>query len=255
MKIIFFDIDGTLANRLEVPESARAAIAQFRAGGGKVFICSGRFRAYAEKNFSAYADGFVCCNGRLAFMGNETIVSKPLEGNLVSDIMKRLEPTGVGYAFYEESTVYFCGPDHIYDECVNVVGAGRVVRGIRPDVIRPYNFDLFYEEKSAYEAAEKAIGDICICNDHAPHPSADVTIRGFDKGDSIRLVLAHLGIKKEDAYAFGDGTNDIGMMKAVGCGIAMGNAKEEVKAASDYVTSAINEDGVKNGMLHFGLIS
>jgi hydroxymethylpyrimidine pyrophosphatase-like HAD family hydrolase len=43
-------------------------------------------------------------------------------------------------------------------------------------------------------------------------------------------------------------------VKAAGIGIAMGNAMDELKRAADYITDAIDQDGIKNACLHFGLI-
>ena len=54
--------------------------------------------------------------------------------------------------------------------------------------------------------------------------------------------------------AFGDGGNDSGMLRHAGIGVAMGNANEEVKAAADYVTTSVDEDGIYKALKHFGVI-
>ena len=54
--------------------------------------------------------------------------------------------------------------------------------------------------------------------------------------------------------AFGDGENDIRMLRYVGTGVAMGNAKEVVKMISDYVTADIDDDGIEKALKHFELI-
>ena len=54
--------------------------------------------------------------------------------------------------------------------------------------------------------------------------------------------------------AFGDGGNDIEMLRHVAIGIAMGNAGDDVKAAADYVTDDIDDNGVANALRHFGVI-
>ena len=52
----------------------------------------------------------------------------------------------------------------------------------------------------------------------------------------------------------GDSVNDIEMLQSVGHGIAMGNATSPVKEIADYVTTDIMKDGVKNALIHYGLI-
>ena len=44
-----------------------------------------------------------------------------------------------------------------------------------------------------------------------------------------QLLQAELNIDMKEVIAFGDNYNDIEMLKAVGCGVAVGNAKDEVK--------------------------
>ena len=54
----------------------------------------------------------------------------------------------------------------------------------------------------------------------------------------------YLGIAREETMSFGDGENDIPMIKAAGLGIAMGNALDTVKAVADTVTLTNDENGV-----------
>ena len=60
--------------------------------------------------------------------------------------------------------------------------------------------------------------------------AADIIPLECGKGNAVRAVLQHFGVTKEEAIAFGDGFNDIEMLEAVGTGVAMGNAKDEIKA-------------------------
>ena len=71
----------------------------------------------------------------------------------------------------------------------------------------------------------------------------------------IREALAaHLGLNPQYTMAFGDGGNDISMIKAAGIGIAMGNALESLKREADYTTTGVDDDGVLNALRHFSLI-
>ena len=61
-------------------------------------------------------------------------------------------------------------------------------------------------------------------------------------------------VKKENAIAFGDGSNDIEMLQAVGIGVAMGNATEDVKAAADVICGDVTEEGIYYYCIEHGLI-
>ena len=64
------------------------------------------------------------------------------------------------------------------------------------------------------------------------------------KGRALESLCALLGIDPADTLAFGDGTNDVSLLRAAGCGVAMANASAEVRAAADRVTLSNNESGV-----------
>ena len=253
MRIAFFDIDGTLATGTKVPASAAEALARMRAKGDLVFICTGRARAYVEANFSDYADGFVCNNGRMAFMGEKTLVDAALSGEQVARITAALDSVDAGYAFFEVHDAYYGGPEKYRATAEGVLKLGHLPRIEDPAAIHAYNFDIYFDDVAHRLRATEALGDECLVNPHGPHPSADVTVKGADKGDAVRGVAAALGVTIEDTYAFGDGINDLTMIVAAGHGIAMGNAVDELKEAAEYVTADIDKDGVALAMEHFGL--
>ena len=58
----------------------------------------------------------------------------------------------------------------------------------------------------------------------------------------------------KDIVVFGDGINDISMIKQAPCSIAMGNAIDEVKQAATFVTKSNQEDGIEFACKHFGWI-
>lgn len=67
---------------------------------------------------------------------------------------------------------------------------------------------------------------------------------GATKGDALVFLCGELGIDIRESAAFGDGTNDVSMIRAAGTGVAMANAAPEVLAAADLTAPSNQEDGV-----------
>ncbi len=82
----------------------------------------------------------------------------------------------------------------------------------------------------------------------------DVVPEGGSKRVGIEAVLRAYGLDRNETMAFGDGQNDIEMLRHAAVGVAMGNAAEEVRRAADYVTASVDDDGVALALRHFGLI-
>ena len=61
-------------------------------------------------------------------------------------------------------------------------------------------------------------------------------------------MCSRLCIDPADTAAFGDSENDISMLQAAGCGVAMGNAEDAVKAVADKVTLSNNSDGIAHAL-------
>ncbi|OHB72005.1 MAG: hypothetical protein A2V70_16545 [Planctomycetes bacterium RBG_13_63_9] len=67
---------------------------------------------------------------------------------------------------------------------------------------------------------------------------------GVTKWSAIRRLASDWGIGEESICAVGDDVNDVGMIRAAGLGVAMGNARAEVKAAADRIAPTHDEDGL-----------
>jgi hydroxymethylpyrimidine pyrophosphatase-like HAD family hydrolase len=63
------------------------------------------------------------------------------------------------------------------------------------------------------------------------------------KSEGMMMLCERFGIDPRDVVAIGDDMNDIDMIKAAGMGVAMGNARDEVKAVADFITKSNNENG------------
>lgn len=79
----------------------------------------------------------------------------------------------------------------------------------------------------------------------------DVMRSGVNKGGAVRRLASMLNVPLEAVMAIGDGENDIEMLKAVGIGVAVGNAKDELKTHADYVCTQPHTAGVIEAVQKF----
>ncbi|WP_075529695.1 Cof-type HAD-IIB family hydrolase [Ligilactobacillus sp. WC1T17] len=72
----------------------------------------------------------------------------------------------------------------------------------------------------------------------------DIIKKGVNKAQGLETMLKRWNLTGEDLAAFGDGGNDIEMLRFAKYSYAMANADPEVKKVSQYSTLSNNESGV-----------
>ena len=82
----------------------------------------------------------------------------------------------------------------------------------------------------------------------------DLGVKDITKAHAIDALLEYLGADIEDTYAFGDAKIDIPMLDYCHIGVAMGSGGDEIKAMADYITDDVDQDGLYNAFVRFGLI-
>lgn len=74
---------------------------------------------------------------------------------------------------------------------------------------------------------------------------------GADKGVALAWLAERLGVQRDETMAIGDSGNDVAMVEWAGCGVAMGNATDEVKRVARYVASPMDRDGAAEAIERF----
>src|SRR5699024_11176923 len=72
----------------------------------------------------------------------------------------------------------------------------------------------------------------------------DLGVKGITKAHAVEVLLKHLNARQEDTIAFGDAAVDIPMFEVCAQSCCMGSGGDGAKAAADYVTTAVEEDGL-----------
>ena len=260
-KIAFFDIDGTLygfdGKEHKIPESTQLALKKFRENGNLAFICTGRpmrfiYQIFGENMF----DGYISANGTHIVYKGECIFNKTIDINTLKELIKSFDELGIrssfagpynGYSYKMKSEEI----EH-YNSQFNETD--YLITKWKIEDVSVNTIDIFYKDKIQLNECKDYFKDSLIFNPHGPHMSADVSFKDFDKSDGIKYVVKTLNIPIEDTIAFGDGHNDITMLKTVNTGIAMGNAVEELKNIASYVTENIFDDGLYKAMVAYEFI-
>ncbi len=103
------------------------------------------------------------------------------------------------------------------------------------------------QQRESMAAMQEALGDDVRVVDSGVDDGwgfFDLVLPGVSKATGAQVLLGHFGIDAADVIAFGDADNDREMLALAGCGVAMGNASPEVKAAADMVCAPCREQGV-----------
>lgn len=258
-KAAFFDIDGTIWNlKNEIPESTVEAIRGLRKNGHLAFLCSGRCRAHIQnpKLYAIGFDGVVSGCGTMVEYGGETVFYKKLDNELVAHTINTVRSYGFRPILEGREYVYLDRAEFDNDYFGNKLRAemGDHLLSISEEWGRWEISKLSCATDDAdREGCFAALKEFYAYMIHNPYV-VEMVPKGFDKGTGIARVCELLGIDISDTFAFGDSANDMAMLRAAGTGIAMGNGSEEAKAAADYVTTPMEEDGIWNACRHFGLI-
>jgi hypothetical protein len=256
---LFFDIDGTLVSfkTHEIPASTIFALTQAKANGNKVFIATGRPPLIITnlKAIEHLIDGYVTINGALCFIGNDVIRCKDIPMNDVQTVVKDAQEGNYGIIVVGEKDVAVLDPQGEVTRIFQNELAVENLNLTKPlEVVleqRVLQLTAFFPEE--YERG--LMRRIPSCTSGRWHPAfTDITAKGADKGEGIKAMAGHLGLDPKHTIAFGDGGNDISMIKAAGIGVAMGNALESLKQEADYTTTSVDDNGVLNALKHFELI-
>lgn len=78
----------------------------------------------------------------------------------------------------------------------------------------------------------------------AAENNLEINSGNANKAEGLKQLAVCLGIDASDIMAIGDSGNDVAMLRWAGCGIAMANAADNVKAVADAITATNDADGV-----------
>lgn len=205
------DFDGTLATEGWVPVETLAAVARFRAGGGRFVLITGRrlpelFEVFPETD--RVADLVIAENGGLLY--------------------DPADPTPV--------LLGTSPPEDLKDV---LVSSGVLDVEIGELIVSAWRHDEIGVRRAAHALHERWPCQVVPNKDRVMLLPADV-----DKGSGLRAAAAALGVELSTVVAIGDGENDVALLAAAGLGIAVADAVPALLSRADLCTKAPASAGV-----------
>lgn len=256
-KILVLDIDGTLTtSSKEISTETKRGIKMVQERGHLVMLASGRpsmgmMRYAKELELAKYGGYLLSYNGAriIHCPSDEIIYQRTLPRSVIPDL----------YFFAKEhdcGLITYCGDTVIsgtrLDEYIELEARinGLPIKEV-DDFISFVNYDVNKclmtapgDDAEQYELLlQEQFADTLSIYRSEPY-FIEIMPKNVDKGASLNYMLNTMGLSMENAICCGDGYNDITMISYAGIGVAMANARDEVKAAADYITKSNDEDGL-----------
>ena len=274
IKAIALDIDGTLTNDEKVVTArTRGALLAAQRSGVRLILSSGRpiqgLRALAaDLDLPANGGLLVAFNGAhvVDARTDEVLFDQPMDPSALASLVGHMREFDVIPWITEGSRLYvergmrhvityrgepldiveyerkMCDLElHEVDDLLEVCGTpqDKLLCASEPEYLQQHwraMYGPFTDELSGMFTADFYF---------------EFMAPGIDKGRALAGALPKLGIDASEVIAFGDGQNDVSMLRWAGTGVAMGNAADEAKAAADMVTASNNEDGIALALAEF----
>lgn len=257
IKAVFFDIDGTLVsfNTHRISPTTHQAIKALKDKGIKVFIASGRSAFELDILDNIQFDGYIILNGSHCYTAEGIDIYKhPIPKDDISRLVKWLENNTTPFLFVHDKGQFI---NRVNNE---VKKLSQLVEVAIPEVTpAEHALDKDILQMAGYFNADEEEDLFTNILTHCEQARwcpyfTDIIANGNSKSDGIQHILDYYNISISETMAFGDGGNDISMLKYVALGVAMGNADDEVKAAANYVTDTVDNEGVYQALKHFGIL-
>ncbi len=247
IKIIFVDIDWTILdhNLHDWDYETIDVLKEAQKKGILVYLNTARpYDSVVHTGlFNIFTpDGVVCTNGGVTFCGDELLYANTIPEDIVRSIEKICNKHHLVLELSQNKERYFTAKPNVYVHNYFSVYAETI-----PPIKKYENKDvsaiLLFAPMKYDEVLKKEFPKEM---NYLRFDNFGVDVGYFQntKGDAVKKVLKHLGLKKEESVSAGDSFDDVTMFKETGVSIAVGNGMDSAKENATIVAPTIGEHGL-----------
>lgn len=256
IRAVAFDMDDTLLNdQREITPYTLDVLRRAARRGVLIIPASGRAKASMEGfvNQIGCAAAFVACNGAEVYSPTgELWHQEVLSVEDARRCARFAQEAGCYAQCYYGAHFYYAGTEdwaRSYAEASLLTG--KDVKDLPAFIDRPTPKILLMAEPERVAEllprARELFADVAAVSCSKPYFLEMNPLRAT-KGNALAYLAQRWGLAREEFLAFGDSLNDLSMLTWAGTGVAMGNAREDVKRQVGRVCGANQEDGVAHAM-------
>lgn len=268
IRLIASDIDDTLIPKGgRISAATKNALLRCEAAGIPVVLSSGRtfFGVRSVSKEIGLTGPVISANGGRADLSPEE--SPIFEDCIARDaslaVYKRLRDAGCFMTSYVGTRIYVMDETNGYGStCCKRSEANKpdlsVItndeeRFFSEGTVNPYKYEAYSDDTLLLERLRAEFRDMGLSVSSAFPYNLEILAPGGGKGRALKAVAEKLGISRDEIIAFGDGSNDLTMLRYAGVGVAVGNAVDELKRAADRIAPDCADDGVAEILREYGL--
>jgi Cof subfamily protein (haloacid dehalogenase superfamily) len=257
-KLLVLDVDDTLLNKEhKITSRTKTALIKAQQLGVRIVLATGR-PAYGVVHLAKQLEldkneGFILtCNGSqiVAMQTGKVWFAKQIQLEMIPYLERKAKKNNFPLLTYHQDTIFTNDPDNRWirrEAELNRMKIQEVSSFAETIDFKPCKFMLVSDDENALAALEtlwkkRLAGTLDVFRSE-PY-FLEIVPQYIDKANSLSVLFEKLNIRAEDVVAIGNGVCDVTMIQIAGLGIAMGNAKDSVKACADDVTTSNDKDGV-----------
>lgn len=241
LKMILCDVDGTLIPKGfdTVSNDTFSAIRQATENGVRFVIASGRCYRDLKKLFAPVFDivSFICSDGALAIENDTVLYRSPIDKSLISRIFTYVNLSGnESLVLYGEKQNYCLGENVNLDETSHLTSTDE----IDCEIYKMAFLNISDQKRQKVKTIALNSGKLSMIYSDALW--IEFVSLDTDKGHASSALQSKWSITPFETAAFGDNTNDFGMLRRARLTYASPNAIADIKRMCKYSTENVNNE-------------